>query len=591
MFCLAEQKTIQLKEFLADYNQASWLGYINKDEDKVNHGQWTVRRAVERNYEGKADIYLSYNPLKGYTPRKKANVGKLALLYVDLDIGRGDNPFVDDTTPEYKQSIVDSLEENVFGVTVPAPNYICDSGRGLYLIYKIYQNEDGNKQEHANAAERWRRVNSYFTLQFDGYCADRSVSTDEARVLRIPGSINSHTGSVVQFYQYSNNKVYTLYNIERDYMSAPTRAQINKLERVEELLGVSCTVRNRRAIRRFLSCHEEEYKKAYNKKKPSEKQLRYASDIARLLDIDLPNFRTAGGASRFIKKHHKDFLAEKAKRKNHSNYIANDDEITLKMLERRLKSIEQVLVDAPRDSYRETGLFLYRLFALEYTNDRKLAADMTRELISNMANPIPEKSAMQTTKSAEQYWENGSIYKMKDITLADWFGMSLDEWKDLIPRDVYEADKALRKARNRRYYEKKLKKAGETSKQDKIAVRREEIARLISNGKNKDEICVELQISERTYYSDAKFIQNNMPKAESQDIDNDSAKKLDDYSNRGPIGPKREEDTESVGGSSTCILVNPFTGGEMYSRNKRWIGEWSALFDVGSESVVGFNDS
>ena len=27
MFQLAEQKPIELKEFLADYNQASWLGY------------------------------------------------------------------------------------------------------------------------------------------------------------------------------------------------------------------------------------------------------------------------------------------------------------------------------------------------------------------------------------------------------------------------------------------------------------------------------------------------------------------------------------------------------------------------------------
>lgn len=589
MFQLAEQKPIELKEFLADYNQASWLGYISKDEDRVNHGQWTVRRAVERNYEGKADVYLSYNPLKGYTTRKKANVGKLALLYVDLDIGRGENPFEDDTTPEYKQSIVDSLEECVFGVTVPAPNFICDSGRGLYLIYKIYQNEDASKQEHANAAERWGRVNSYFTSQFEDYCADRSVSTDEARVLRIPGSINSHTGRVVQFYRYSD-QVYTLYNIERDYMSAPTQAQIDKLERVEALLGVSCTVRNRRSIRRFLERHEEEYKKAYNKCKPSEKQLKYAADIARILEIELPNFRTAGGASRFIKKHHKDFLAEKAKRKNHSNYIANDDEITLKMLERRLKSLEKVLMEAPRDSYRETGLFLYRLFACEYTGDKKLAADMTRELLNNMANPIPEKSAMRTTRSAEKYWENGSIYKMKDSTLADWFGMSLDEWKDLLPRDAYKDDKALRKARNRRYYENKLEKIGEPSKKDKIATRRENIARLLSDGKARGEICAELQISERTYYSDIKYIQNNMPKAESQDIDMDSAKKLDASSNSGPVGPNRQEDAKPVHISSTCILVNPFTGGKMYSKKMSRVGEWSALFEVPG-SIVGLNDS
>lgn len=588
MFQLAEQNPIELKEFLADYNQASWLGYISKDEDRVNHGQWTVRRAVERNYEGKADIYLSYNPLKGYTTRKKANVGKLALLYVDLDIGRGENPFEDDTTPEYKQSIVDALEQTIFGVTVPAPNFICDSGRGLYLIYKIYQNENGNKQEHANAAERWGRVNSYFTSQFGDYCADKSVSTDEARVLRIPGSINSHTGRVVQFYRYSD-QVYTLYNIERDYMSAPTQAQIDKLERVEALLGVPCTVRNRRSIRRFLERHEKDYKKAYNKCKPSEKQLKYAADIARILDIELPNFRTAGGASRFIKKHHKDFLVEKAKRKNHSNYIANDDEITLKMLERRLKSIEKVLMEAPRDSYRETGLFLYRLFACEYTGDKKLAADMTRELLNNMENPIPEKSAMRTTRSAEKYWENGTTYKMKDMTLADWFGMSLDEWKDLLPRDAYEDDKALRKARNRRYYENKLEKAGESSKKNKIATRREEIARLIGDGKTKDEICAELQISERTYYSDVKFIQNNMPEAEPQDIDMDSAKNLDSISNSGPIGPNHIEDGKTIFSTRASFKENSGveSGGGM--KLKELEDRWTAFMDLDSDGNVRYH--
>lgn len=51
IFKLADQKAIQLKEFITDYNQASWLGYISNDEDKVNHGQWTVRMAVERNYK------------------------------------------------------------------------------------------------------------------------------------------------------------------------------------------------------------------------------------------------------------------------------------------------------------------------------------------------------------------------------------------------------------------------------------------------------------------------------------------------------------------------------------------------------------
>lgn len=589
MFQLKNQKPIELEEFLADYNQASWLGYISKDEDRVKHGQLTVRRAIERNYEGKADIYLSYNPLKGYTPRKKANVGKLALLYVDLDIGRGENPFEDDTTPEYKQSVVDSLEDSVFGVTVPAPNYICDSGRGLYLIYKIYQNADGNKQEHINAAERWERVNSYLTSAFDWYCADKSVSTDEARVLRVPGSLNSHSGTEVKFYAYSD-EIYTLFSIERDYMNVPTDAQIAKLERVEKALGIECAVRNRNSIRRFMKRHEEEYRKAYNKKAPSEKQLKYASDIAHVLHIDMPNFRTAGGANRFIKKYQKDFLAEKAKRKTHSTFIMNDDEKTLRMLEGRLKRIEKLLSEAPKDSYRETGLFLYRLIACEYTGDKKLAAEMTLNLLRNMSNPLQEREAMRTTRSAEQYWENNQVYRMTDDTIAEWFGISGSEWRELIPREAYSEDKELRRARNRRYYEKKLKKAGEVSKQDKIASRREEIARLLSVGKSREEICLELNISVGTYYTDLKYLEEHNIDTEAQDIDKPIQENLDDLSNSGALAPKSLAQPRKKTITRASTLVNPFTGETMYSEKIDRRGEWSALFGVPG-SGVGLNDS
>lgn len=535
MIELAQKNSIGLDELLEGYDHASWLGYLHKTEDGVKYGQWTVGRAKERNYAGIEDMYISYNPLRGYVPRSKANVGKLSWLYVDLDIGRGDNPFEDDTTREYKQSLIRYFEENIFGVTVPAPSYICDSGRGLYLIYVIKQSETTNTHEHVNAVERWRRVNTYLTSQFREYCADCSVSTDEARVLRVPGSVNSHTGREVQYYRYSD-KTYTLYNIERDYMSAPTQAQLHKLERVEALLGVSCTVRNKRSIRRFLERHEEEYKKARNKAKPSEKQLKYAEDIARVLELELPRFRTAGGASRYIQKHHEAFLAEKAKRKNHRT--SSDGENTSKMLEKRLQKLERVLVDAPEDSYREKGLFLYRMFACEHTGDKKLAAEMTRELLGKMACPIPEREAMQETRSAEKYWESGRAYKLKDETLAEWLGLSAEEWKELLPRVSYDQDKELKRARNRRHYKKKLERTGDTTKQEKIKARRESIARLIGDGKTKEEICSELQISERTYYADKKYLQDE------KEIES-NAKKSDAKSNKGPLGPCRPEEMET----------------------------------------------
>lgn len=584
MFLLKNQEPITLTEFLNDYNQASWLGYISKDADCVHHGQWTVRRAVERDYSGKSDIYLAYNPLKGYTKRRKANIGHLALLYVDLDIGRDENPFLEGIEVDYKQETINALEESVFGVTVPAPNYICDSGRGLYLIYKIYQNADGNKQEHINAAERWERVNSYLTSAFDWYCADKSVSTDEARVLRVPGSLNSHSGTEVKFYAYSD-EIYTLFSIERDYMNAPTDAQIEKLERVEKALGIQCTVRNRNSIRRFMKRHEEEYRKAYNKKAPSEKQLKYASDISHVLHINMPNFRTAGGVSRFIKKYQKDFLTEKAKHKMHSTFIMNDDEKTLRMLEGRLKRIEKLLSEAPRDSYRETGLFLYRLIACEYTGDKKLAAEMTLNLLRNMSNPLQEREAMRTTRSAERYWENNQVYRMTDDTIAEWFGISGSEWRELIPREAYSEDKELRRARNRRYYEKKLKTAGEVSKQDKIASRREEISRLLSMGKSRDEVCLELNISIGTYYTDLKYLEEHMIDTEAQDIDKPIQEKLDDVSNSGAIAPKSLAQPRKKTITRASIFKNPFDNTWMYMQKLDREGEWSAILEV----PVGYN--
>ena len=579
MFRLADQTPVSTTEFLHDYYEGSWLGYISKESDYVHHGQWSVRRVIATDYSSKPDIYLSYNPLKsGQSKRKKSNIGKLALLYVDLDIRREFNPFTEEYDDDYKQHAVDSMIEEVFGITAPNPNYIVDSGRGLYLIYKIYQNENGNKQEHANAAKRWERVNSYLTSAFGCYSADPAVSTDEARVLRIPGSINSHSGTQVKFYKYSD-EVHTLYSIERDYMCTPSEDQLAKLDQMEQALGITCKVRNRRAVRRFMDLHEAEYRKEYNKKSPSEKQLKYASDIARLLQIKCPKFRTAGGASTFIKKYEKDFISEKARRKNHSTYIKNDDEKTLTMLKLRLRRIEKILLDAPKDSYRERGLFFYRLFACEYTGDKKLAADMTRDVIRNMTNPISEASAMRTTRTAERYWENNKVYRMTDEALSSWFDMSVEEWKALIPHEAYAVDKELKSERNKRYYQKQLKQAGETSKHDKITNRRKELIRLITDGKNKEEICSELGISERTYYADYKAVQEELSCTEVQNtVVEATAKNSDTISNSGPVGPNREAFLMYNTITRYGVVENPFVDEGVCQVLEETEDGWTALW-------------
>lgn len=559
MFQLDMQPELSIADFLEDYNKDAWLGYMRKTKTGVIHKNLSVGFIEKCDYWNKEDVYLDLNPLKGqFIKRSKASVHKLAVLYADLDIGRDDNPFMSDSEKkQQKQATVDQLEKEVFNKTLAEPNFICDSGRGLYLIYIIYQNEEKTKQEHKNATGRWRRINSKITDELKWYCADSSVSTDESRVLRIPDTINTHNGERVKFYRYSD-KVYTLYNIERDFMFTPSDEQMDKLERMQNTLDIKCNVLNKRSIRRFMAEHEKEYVQAYNSKKPTETQLDYAADIADMLNITCPKFRTAGGASRFIKKYEAKFELEKAKRKIHVTY--NKKDMTKRMLEKRIRRLEKIVIEAKKDTYREIALFFYRLFVLELTENKKTAEQMTLDLIRAMSCPLNEKEAMRTTKVAEKYFDADTIYKITDEKLASKFGLSADEWRKLIPAEKKEENKELRKARNRRYYEKKLQKAGTTTKQDKIIVRRDEVSRLLSEGKNKNEICIELGISERTYYDDLKAINNEVEtnivqeQENAEIIEKDVAKKLDPISNRGPIGPSNQLHLEEMNGK--CYPLN-----------------------------------
>ena len=565
MFDLSTQIPITIEEFFSEYPANSWLGFIEKTDDKTKHYPMDIGNVLSSDYSGKQDVYLAYNPLKQGQPRKKANVKKLALLFVDLDIGRDDSLVKFFMRSSYKESTIKQLEAEAFGKTVPEPNFICDSGRGLYLLYKIYQNEEQTVQEHKKATLRWRRVNSFLTSQLEMFESDRAVATDEARVLRIPGSVNSHSNTEVKFYRYSDN-VYTLHRIEQDYMNAPTEKQLEALHKIEEALDIKCDVLNRRRIRRFMAEHEAEYKKYKNKQPVTEKQLAYARDIAKLLDISCPKFRTYGGANKFIKRHEEEFKRLRAEKRAGSSFLPTEARLTNAMLENRLLKIEKVLIDASPDSFRETGLFFYRLFALEYTRDKEVALQMMLDVNGKMKHPLSNKIIRRTTRPVEDYFEADTIYKMKDETLARWFDMSAEEWKDLLPFEKKE-DKELRKARNRRYYEAKLVSEGKTTKAEKIQQRREEIQRLCSEGNTKNEICEILHISVRTYYSDLQALEEEK-ESSAQDKVESCAEKLDAYSNSVPLGTNpllsrgfTPVSTSSGVSASFSFIVPPFSSG------------------------------
>lgn len=155
-----------------------------------------------------SNLYFSLNPMKfknHIIRRDKQHVARLKFLYVDLDIYKS-------MWREYTQEqILMQLESDYFDRKIPTPSYVVNSGRGMYLLWKI--------DEHINAQPRWEKVQRYLHSQLLEFGADRAVVTDTARVFRIPGSINSKSGTRVSIMQtYNNNYTYTLYEIMQEYM-------------------------------------------------------------------------------------------------------------------------------------------------------------------------------------------------------------------------------------------------------------------------------------------------------------------------------------------------------------------------------------
>ena len=102
-----------------------------------------------------------------------------------------------------------NLESNYFNKIIPATNYIIDSGRGLALLWNI------NKVP-SQALPLWKAIQEYLYHQLKEFGADRQA-LDATRILRVPGSINSKSKTVVSIideYDY----IYDLREIQKEFL-------------------------------------------------------------------------------------------------------------------------------------------------------------------------------------------------------------------------------------------------------------------------------------------------------------------------------------------------------------------------------------
>ena len=191
---------------------------INKVEyiDKVHRNSkgWITRSCIDKNgYSQKHYKYLELKEtdLKGeniyitlntfYKPcRRLECIKELNCVYIDLDYYK---------IKYTREQIIMNLEENYFNKIIPTTNYILDSGRGLALIWLI------NKVP-SNALPLWKAVQEYLYNQLKEFGADRQA-LDATRILRVPGSINSKSKTVVSIideYDY----IYDLREIQKEFL-------------------------------------------------------------------------------------------------------------------------------------------------------------------------------------------------------------------------------------------------------------------------------------------------------------------------------------------------------------------------------------
>ena len=382
-------------------NSKGWITRSCIDEN--GYSQWHYKYAELKETDLKGEnIYITLNTFfKPY--RRLECIKELNALFIDLDYYK---------TKFTKEQIIMNLEADYFNKIIPSTNYIIDSGMGLALIWLI------NKVP-SKAIPLWKAIEEYLYNKLKEFGADRQA-LDATRILRVPGSINSKSKTVVSIideYDY----IYDLREIQKEYLP--------------EL-------------------------RPKEKKKGRPKKINYIY-------------------------------------RERSLYYARIQDIT-KLCELRKYDLR---------GHREIILFLYRYYLCSFTEDVQKALEDVLELNSMFIYPLKENEVIRATRSAEKcYLDKNKEYKYKNETLIDLLEITEDEEKymtTIISKNEYKRrDRVYQKNK----YQMKLKLEGKISEKEKLSQRRAKIKDLLAEGLEQKDICLQLNISKRTYIRDRQYL-------------------------------------------------------------------------------------
>lgn len=198
-------------------------GYITIASKDPNYKQWHYKS--EELIENAEDIlnninaYVSQNTF--YKPQRRIeNIKELRAIYIDIDCHN---------TKYTKEAVKYFLEKDLYGSKIPRPNYLIDSGRGLYYIILI-------KPVPSMAMPLWYAIQRYLYNELKEFGADANA-LDPTRVLRVVGTINSKSNSCVEILDMDSYE-YSLKEIQEEYLPEISEKREKKKGRPKKVVSL-----------------------------------------------------------------------------------------------------------------------------------------------------------------------------------------------------------------------------------------------------------------------------------------------------------------------------------------------------------------
>lgn len=188
-------------DHLFEHNTDGYINLMQLQNGKIikiyNTSYHNLRDIVEET-QGQEDVFISSNTY--YLPKRSvSHIRQFRSLYIDIDL-------IHYEKTETVFMIYDLVNLN----KIPMPSLIVDSGRGVHLYWRI-------KDAPYGALHTWQELEDYLYKQLKTLGADIRA-TDGARLLRLPGTVNSKNSSECKVLICNDDVEYTMYDLREQYL-------------------------------------------------------------------------------------------------------------------------------------------------------------------------------------------------------------------------------------------------------------------------------------------------------------------------------------------------------------------------------------